>query len=313
MTPLDDSYWLRPLARGERDLAPDSPQRLQLFFNALSPLFSETAEFSTRVPALGGLQATTWRTREQGSVLFIENPTDKVITGAVFPSISSITLEPGQIVARVHDLPIGPADRYLSAYAGLVACEATFLTAHIRPDPYIGARIFVRGAIGESAKLVLFGGGRGEETRITFGEHPEVHSIAESQVVAVPDSLADTLYLPELPQTSELPTLLEKEWILWPDGTLEQPALWPEGMDSGWLWTRLTIPSETGARLDGISGELWLNGARANPVDLTLPAGESTLLVHTDTTPDAPLLIPDGACYLLDLHQWHHRPLKTAS
>ncbi|MGC4046862.1 MAG: hypothetical protein QM758_23960 [Armatimonas sp.] len=310
---INDSQWLRPLAQGERFLAPEPPHRLQLFFQALTPLFSETAEFVARVPAIGGLQATAWRTREHGSVVFIENPTENRITGAVFPAIASITLEPGQVVARVHDLPIGPTDRYLSAYAGLVACEASFLTAHIRPDPYIGARIFVRGAVEEKAKLVLFGGGRGEEIIISFTEQPAIYNIAESQIVAIPDILADTLYLPENPQSSDTPTLIGKEWLLWPDGTLEQPADWPEGMGAGWLWTRLSIPAETGACIDGIQGSLWLNGAPADPADLALPAGESTLLVHTDTSLNTPLLVPDGACYLLDLHEWHQRPLQSAS
>jgi hypothetical protein len=279
------------------------------FRELVSSVLAE-GEFRERVLATGGLRASSWSTRERGSLVLIENPTDETLTGGVFPAVAEITLGPGQIFPWVHDFPIGPSSNYLSAYAGLVKCDAWLLAAHIRPDPFVGARIFVFGQPGEIKTLVLFGGGRGEEAKINFSDAPQRISLAESEIIALPESLADQLFLPETPQLSLDPTTLGPEWLLWPDGTLERPSEWPETDSlSGWLWTRITVPAQTDARLDGFSGRLWVNGAPTSPTDLALSAGENYLLLHTEAPLDAPLLIPDGACYLLDLTRWHQRPL----
>ncbi len=309
IVPLPDSFfWLRSLAHGDASLPAGSPRRARLFWELLSSMLSE-GEFRERVLATGGLRASSWSTREKGSLVLIENPTEETLTGAVFPGIAQITLGPGEIFPWVHDFPLGPSASYLSAYAGLVKCDARLIAAHIRPDPFVGARIFVYGEIGETKNLVLFGGGRGEETKVTFTDAPQILSLAESEIISLPESLADQLFLPDAPQVSLEPTLLGRGWLLWPDGTLEKPGTWPETDSlSGWLWTRITVPAETDARLDGFSGSLWVNGAPAPPQDFPLNSGENYLLIYAEAPLDAPLLIPDGACYLLELTRWKRRP-----
>lgn len=306
--PLSDRDFLRPLAQGVPAPGPAPLRRTRLFLETVGQALSG-GEFVPRLPATNGLSASEWRTRQQGSVAFVQNPTDAPVTGGVFPGLSEITLEPGDVFPWVHDFPIGPSATYLSAYAGLVKCDARLLTAHIRPDPFVGARVFVWGTPGTTRTVVLFGSKGGEETAVTFSGVPQVYEAAESQVVAVPESLADEVYPPADPQGSLAPTTIGPDWLLWPDGTLEKPSEWPEAKTlSGWLWTSVTIPSETGARLDGVSGELWVNGVPTKPDDLTLAAGENSLLLHVETPlNDAPLLIPDGACYLLELSAWRSR------
>lgn len=309
MTCHDDAPWLRPLAAGERVLPAQAPRRLTLLHCALADVFA-SGTFTPRIPTTGGLVASGWDARERGGATFIANPTESETTGSVFPSIARLTLAPGEIFVWVHDLPIGPSERYLSAYAGLVKCDARFLAAHIRPDPFLGARVFVYGAPGTQRSVVLFGGGRAEEASIRFTDAPQVVEVAESQLVALPDSLADALYLPDTPQASLEPTALGSNWLLWPDGALERPREWPEteGRTDGWLFTTVRVPSPTGARLDGFSGPLRVNGAPTDPTDLSLPAGESTLLLHADTPlSEPPLLLPDGACYVMELTDWRGR------
>ena len=192
--PLSDRDFLRALAQGE-PLSQQAPlRRTQLFLETVGQVLSG-GEFVPRLPATNGLSASEWRTRQQGSVAFVQNPTDAPVTGGVFPGLSAITLEPGDVFPWVHDFPIGPSATYLSAYAGLVKCDARLLTAHIRPDPFVGARVFVWGEPGETRTVVLFGSKGGEEIAVTFSDRPQVYEAAESQVVAIPESLADDVYL----------------------------------------------------------------------------------------------------------------------
>ena len=309
---LPDSDLLRALAHGERpSFSQARSRRTRMFLETVEPILTE-GEFIDGLLATGGLRASEWRTRERGSVTLVENPTDAPRTGAVFPGLPSISLAPGEIFPWVHDLPLGPSDRYLAAYAGLVKCDAFLLAAHIRPDPFVGARVFVWGEIGSTRPVVLFGGGRGEECAVTFTEIPQVFAVAESQVVALPPDLAEAAHIPAVPQASLDPTTLGSDWLLWPGGAPERVSDWPE-IDtplSGWLAATVSVPAATGARLELASGEigaLWVNGVPSPPADVTLQAGENTLLIRADSPLESPLLVPDGACYLIELSQWRRR------
>jgi hypothetical protein len=154
--------------------------------------------------ATDGLRVRDISTRERGSILFVDNPDQtKTVTGSVLPYLPEITLGPRECFAYVHDVPIAQRvvgqqsqatatqPSYLSAYAGLVKSDAPVLTAHLRPDPYAGARVYVYGNIGETREVVLFyGGGWGEGVQVTFAPEPQVYEVGPSQVVALSHDLA---------------------------------------------------------------------------------------------------------------------------
>lgn len=262
--------------------------RARLLLATLAPVLRE-GTFRERVPATGGLVATEWHTRERGAAVFVENPTDQPLRGSVFPALPEVALAPGEVFVWVHDFPIGPAATYLSAYAGLVKSDAHLLHAAIRPDPHPGAVVLVHGTPGETRHVVLFFSGRGQEVPVTFSDSPRITLVDSCLVVAVSTEQAG-------------------EARIAPDGTLRFGS-WevsPEGVLHQWKRARVRIPAETSARLDPEPAALRVNGADARPGDFDLPGGESWIeaLWPADGIPLAPLLIPDGACYLMELTDW---------
>ncbi|MDX1933071.1 MAG: hypothetical protein SFU56_10740 [Capsulimonadales bacterium] len=189
------------------------PPELRFAWRRLA-LFAETfreillnGKVKRDVKATGGLRAIERATRQQGSIVFIDNPdTERPTTGSVFPYLPEITLGPRESFAYVHDTPVGQTDgdesqsRYLSAYAGLVKSDAQILTVHLRPDPYAGARLFVYGEIGQEREVVLFyGGGWGESVLVMFSDAPQVYPVGPSQVVALTTELAGRTFFSEDP------------------------------------------------------------------------------------------------------------------
>ncbi|WP_309723529.1 hypothetical protein, partial [Armatimonas sp.] len=181
VTTAEELWELRPLA---------------LFAAAFGePLRSGAYNANLRAPE--GFSASEWRTGQQGSLFFVTNTTDAPVTGSVFPAFADKTLAAGETVIWPHDFPLGRSENYLAAYAGLVKSEATLLTAHIRPDPFPGARIFVTGIPGERVEVAVFNAGPGEVVEVVFGESPAVFAAGVSQVIAVPEQLAPHLWLLE--------------------------------------------------------------------------------------------------------------------
>jgi hypothetical protein len=315
---LEDAV-LHALASGARGVtvtAPETPalRRIAALLDTLSEILA-TGTFRPSVPATDGLVASERHTRERGAVVFVVNPTGRRVIGAVFPALPEIALNPGEAFAWVHDLPLGASDRYLAAYAGLVKSDAALLHAALRPDPFPGARVIVHGTPGETREVALFNEGRGEARSVTFSAIPQVLPVGVSEIVALPTELAGRTYFPPS-ATPLLPVLIGPDgtplwapdgcrvrasgpvWMLAPDGRLETATLLP-------LRTAVVrLPVETSGRLDP-SQPVWVDGIRADPDDLTLPAGESELtLIDSDSA----LFLPDGACYALELTARPYEP-----
>ncbi len=146
-----------------------------------------TGELRRALPAEGGLRVSETRTPQRGAILWVDNPDEETArTGSVPPYLPEVTLAPRTLLPWVHDAPIGASDRYLSAYAGLVKSDARVLHAHVLPDPYEGARVYVYGAPGERAEVVLFNGGeRARAAQVVFAPTPRVTFVGPSQVVAL--------------------------------------------------------------------------------------------------------------------------------
>ena len=150
--------------------------------------------------ARGGLVAHETRTRQLGSILWIENPTDEPITGSVLPYLPEVTVAPKSIFPYVHDAPIGSGASYLGAYAGLVKSDAPVLTAYILPDPHDGIRVYVYGEptkSGETREVAIWSGNdRGRGVEVEFTATPQFYPVGTSQVVALPTALAGRVWLP---------------------------------------------------------------------------------------------------------------------
>lgn len=248
--------------------------------------------FQEGLRAYGGLIASEWRTPQQGALLFVHNPTDSPLTGGVFPAFEERLVDAGETVIWAHDFPIGASENYLGAYAGLVKSEPSLLTAHIRPDPFPGARVFVLGKPGERGEVTLFNAGPGESVEITFGEMPAVFSVGVSQVVAVPEALAPHLWL--LPET----TWLGPHWELTHSGELiAHPSLQESTI------TGDNEPRTAQLVFEGKSPEsVWLNGVPTVGNELLLLPGENTIRVRGEHGPA--FVIPDGACFQVELTEW---------
>ena len=255
------------------------------------PLRSGT--FREGLPARGGLRASEWRTAQEGALLFVWNPAEASVIGSVFPAFENQTLASGEVRIWAHDFPLGLSETYLGAYAGLVKSELALLTAHIRPDPFSGARVFVMGKPGERGEVALFNAGPGEVVEVFFSDTPAVFAVGVSQVIAVPEALAPHLWV--LNET----TWIGPEWRLDPEGSLHQQATQAKvaliGGDEE--------PRSAQLRFEGSAPEsVWLNGVPITGSDITLLPGENQLMVRGEHGPV--FIVPDGACYLMELTQW---------
>jgi hypothetical protein len=198
----------------------------------------QTGELHRNLPATDGLRVSELRTKQRGSLLFVENPdTEKTISGSVFPYLPEVTLRPREIFVWAHDVPLGASTSYLGAYAGLVKSDARVLTAHIRPDPHPGVRVYVYGEPGETREVVLFNEGRGESIIVTFADVPQVYPIGPSQIVALSTEMAGRAWFPT---DENAPVLLGPEMVrehtaesalieIAPEGTPSLYALYPDG------------------------------------------------------------------------------------
>jgi hypothetical protein len=137
-------------------------------------------------------------TRQRGGIVWIDNPDkEHTVTGSVAPYLPEVTLSPRTLFPYVHDVPFGDGGaNYLGAYAGLVKSDAYILSAHVRPDPHEGVRVYVYGAPGETREVVLFHGAeRGKGVDVTFKKDaPQVYPVGTSQVVALTPEMAGRLW-----------------------------------------------------------------------------------------------------------------------
>jgi hypothetical protein len=272
---------------------------LALFAAAFGePLRSGT--FHEGLRAYGGLVASEWRTKQQGALLLAHNPTDAPVMGSVFPAFDEREIAAGETLLWAHDFPLGPAENYLGAYAGLVKSDATLLTAHIRPDPFPGARVFVTGKPGEQREVSVFNAGPGEAVMIEFGETPAVFAVGVSQVVAVPEALVPHLWL--LQDT----TWLGPTWELTHAGALTA--------HTGLQETTILGDSEPRTAqlvFEGKSPEsVWLNGVPVEGSEITLLPEENQVLVRGVHGPA--FVIPDGACFQVELTEWQEAPPQSS-
>ena len=189
---------------------PSSLRRVTLWASTFAEIL-RTGTHRSDVPARGGLRVTETSTRERGSIIFVENPDEeKTVTGSVFPYLPEITLGPREIFAWVHDTPLGASPNYLAAYAGLVKSDARILTAHIRPDPFEGVRLYVYGNRGETREVVLFhGADRGQGVNVTFADTPQVYPVGPSQIVALSTEHAERTFFS--PDDERAPVLIGPE------------------------------------------------------------------------------------------------------
>ncbi|HVK03163.1 MAG TPA: beta-galactosidase, partial [Armatimonadaceae bacterium] len=172
-----------------------SCRRVALFAQAFKNILLNGAHRrGVRVFGDAGLRGTELRTKEQGGILFLDNPdTEKSATGSVPPYLPEVTLGPREIFPYVHDVPLGwsQSGKYLEAYAGLVKSDARVLTAHVRPDPFEGVRVFVYGTPGATREVALFHGGeRGQGVAVTFADEPRVYPAGFSQIIALSTEMA---------------------------------------------------------------------------------------------------------------------------
>ncbi|MBC8139264.1 MAG: beta galactosidase jelly roll domain-containing protein [Fibrella sp.] len=149
-----------------------------------------------------GLRVSETATKQNGGILFVDNPDkENAVTGHVAPYLPEVRLKPRELFPYVHDAPIGePVEggKYLASYVGLVKSDAPVLTAHIRPYPFEGARVYVYGEPGETKEVVLFHGSeRGQSVMVTFSDAPLVYPLGPSQVVALPANLAGRTFFAE--------------------------------------------------------------------------------------------------------------------
>jgi len=270
--------------------------RLQL---AVVAELLETGVHAPSVPATDGLIASSWSIRERGTAIFVTNPTERDVVGSVFPAVPSLAVAAGQTKLLLMDHAIGPAGRYLSAYAGLVKSTVPVLQAAIRPDPHAGACVVVCGTPGERSEIVLFHSGRGVSVPVEFADHPRV-AVADSCLVAAwPEALAGTLRLEADGAQSA------GGWRIEADGTL---ARW---------WTAVaTAPGGGSARLDPAPLHLRVDGTPVDPNDFELRPGPMRLEAAWPgpKPPADALLLPDGACWALGIEVWsaaHEEPGST--
>ena len=199
-----------------------------------------TGERRSGIRATDGLRASETRTPQRGGILFVDNPDpERTVTGSVAPYLPEVTLGPRTLLPWVHDVPLGPADRYLSAYAGLVKSDARVLHAHVLPDPHEGSRVYVYGAPGERAEVVLWSGGeRGQAAHVTFATTPQVAFAGPSQVVALSTQHAGRVWIAETDENA--PVLIGPDDVrahesghfvgeFTPDGTHIVHVLYPDG------------------------------------------------------------------------------------
>ena len=261
------------------------------------PLRSGT--FHSGLRARGGLIVTEWRTAQQGALLFAHNPTDSPVIGSVFPAFEEREVAAGETVIWAHDFPLGLSENYLAAYAGLVKSDATLLTAHLRPDPFPGARIFVVGTPGERHEVSVFNAGPGEVIEVIFGEAPAVFATGVSQVVAVPEALAPQLWI------QETATWLGPTWEISHAGALTQHA-------SDWRESVIVsdeIPRSAQLQFEENSPDaVWFNGVPVTGSGVLLLPGENHLVVRGAHGPA--FLIPEGACFQVELTDWVSPPSR---
>ncbi len=149
-----------------------------------------------------GLRVSETATKQNGGIVFVDNPDkENAVTGHVAPYLPEVRLRPRELFPYVHDAPIGdPVEggNYLASYVGLVKSDAPVLTAHIRPHPFEGARVYVYGDPGETKEVVLFHGAeRGQALEVAFTDAPLVYPVGPSQIVALPAELAGRTFFVE--------------------------------------------------------------------------------------------------------------------
>jgi hypothetical protein len=270
-------------------------RRIEQFREAFTEIL-QTGSRRDGLPVFGDLSASEIHTREKGAIIFVENNTEEIVTGSVFPLLETITLSPGTIFPLVHDTPIGPSNRYLDAYVGLVKSEAMVLTTQIRPDPFEGARIFVYGDLNSQKMVTLFNAGeRGASVGITFTHEPQVIAHGVSQIIAMPTALAGHVYF----LSDDTNTTRVGPYALSHAGEI---TLSPRQQ------TTITVSAPTSGRIEGMQ-TLWVNGEFCSPNVVDLHEGEN-ILQTADATPNNALFIPDGACYLQELTHWTPESLE---
>ncbi len=243
----------------------------------------------SEVPATDGLVATAWTVRERGTAVFVTNPTERSVTGGVFPAIPELTVPARETVLALLDFAIGPSHRYLAAYAGLVKATVPVMHAAVRADPHPGASIVVAGFPGGRTELVVFHSGRGVGVPISFSASPSVHRAESCLITAWPMDLAERWRI------DQDDTQRAGSWRVGPDGAIAR-----------WRVAHVAVPTECSARLDPLPAEARIDGKTVNPSDLALPAG--TIRVEA-LWPEATalgdvLLVPDGACWAVGIDDW---------
>lgn len=269
-------------------------------------------------PATEGLRVTETKTPEAGGILFVDNPeTEKTVTGSVFPSLPEVTLAPRTLFPYVHDVPLGHAPSgYLSAYAGLVKADARVLTAHVRPDPQEGVRVYVYGEPGEVREVALFHGEeRARAIQVRFEGAPDVYPVGPSQVIALSTEMASRVWFS--PTDDSAPVLIGPEdvrehgliefvgefapgrshtvYALYPDGTLAEinvdaPSLPAPPVLSG--WQSIAEPDFTAPAFDDTAWEEIEDistGGNMIPRIGSNPYGWYRATVHDDEGGDAQL------------------------
>jgi len=293
--PSEEMAILRAIAQGHRGVCFEEPspehapgvRRATLVLQTLAEILA-TGTFQPRIPTFGGIEATEWSTKERGSVRFLSNPTSEPLTGGAFPAPSQCFLEPGQVLPWLHDFPIGPAGNYLSAYAGLVKSDAAVLHAGIRPDPHPGAMVVVHAAPGTSAEVVLFHTGGGRSLTIHFTDYPAVEHVDSCVVIALPTALAGETTIAADGVLSCGP------WTISHDGSIHR-----------WRSTTIDTRLPGSFRIDPIPVMLRVDGKPVNPEDFDLDRGSHRLeLMLPNEVTQPPLLIQDGACHVVELHEW---------
>ncbi len=150
--------------------------------------------------ASDGLRVTELRTKERGSILFVDNPSEtESVTGDVPPYLPDVTVGPRELLPWVHDAPLGysPTGTYLGAYAGLVKSDARILTANVLPSPFEGVRLYVYGEPGQTREVALFNGAdRGQGVQVTFDNAaPRLYPVGPSQIVALTTEMAGRAFI----------------------------------------------------------------------------------------------------------------------
>ena len=293
----------------------------------------ESGTLRTGLKASPGLVVSEVGTKENGAIVFVQNPSETdTVSGYVPPFLPEITLKPRTIFAYVHDAPIGepvPGGKFLASYVGLVKSDAHVLAAHIRPAPFEGARLYVYGEPGETREVVLFHGSeRGQGVQVTFADAPQViENAAPSQIIALSTFHAGRTFFPA---DDAAPVIIGGDdldeprtgFTLAADGMLaaiapETRLLLPQtvaqpGVYVAVLTTDDAISGTLSFDSDAVVGDVFVNDALVPPIApgaptfaVELVAGGNTIAATLGTgAVSGVTLLVDGACYVVNVAEW---------